>query len=237
MRVVAHVLSGVRQIRFDFPRLSRTQQQERVRAWARETLQRLGISLTVIGEPPMQGPALIVCNHISWLDIVVLHALTPCRFVSKAEVKRWPLVGILAAGGATLFVERKSRRDAMRVVHDMAGALKEGDILAIFPEGTTGDGSNVLPFHANLLQAAISTEAPAHPVALQFREDDTNGPSRAVSYVGDESLVGSVWRTLSARGVRATVAFGAPQRSDGRPRRAWAEDLRQEVAALRERQP
>ncbi|MEA3194214.1 MAG: 1-acyl-sn-glycerol-3-phosphate acyltransferase [Betaproteobacteria bacterium] len=196
-------------------------------------LRRLGVELSVEGTPARTGPMLLAANHISWLDIVVLHASCHCRFVSKADVKRWPLIGTLAAGGDTLFVERRSRRDAMRVMHEMAQALKDGDILAVFPEGTTGDGGTLLPFHANLLQAAISADSPVQPVALQFIDGATGTRSRAVSYVGDESLLGSIWRTLCAEGLRADVAYGAPQRAGGRARRAWAEDLRDEIAAMR----
>jgi len=232
-RVWLHVLGGFAQIMLLFPRLSRQARDSRVQAWARGTLERLGVELTVVGTPARSGPMLIVSNHISWLDIVALHATCHCRFVSKADVKRWPLIGTLACGGRTLFVKRESRRDAMRVVHHMVEALQEGDILAVFPEGTTGDGHSLLPFHANLLQAAISADVPVQAVALQFLDGRTGKPSAAVSYMGDESLVGSIWRTLCAKPLSARLAFGPPQRAGDRSRRAWAEDLRREIAAMR----
>ncbi len=141
-----------------------------MQAWARRMLEVLGIALQVRGQPPLRGPMLLVANHISWLDILVLHAARHCRFVSKADVKRWPLIGALATGAGTLYIERESRRDAMRVVHHMAASLRSGDIVAVFPEGTTSDGMTLLPFHANLVQAAISAQAPVQPVALQFVE-------------------------------------------------------------------
>jgi len=231
-RVAMHVVGGMAQIKLRFPRLTKQQRHESVRAWATEMLRRLGVTLSIAGGPATSGPMLLVSNHVSWLDIVALHATCHCRFVSKADVGRWPMIGTLAEGGDTLFVERRSRRDAMRVVHEMAEALRAGDVLAVFPEGTTGDGSALLPFHANLLQAAISADSPAQPVALRFVEGETGALSRAVSYMGDESLVGSIWRTLSARGLRAVVAFGTPQRAGGRDRREWAEDLRREVSVL-----
>jgi 1-acyl-sn-glycerol-3-phosphate acyltransferase len=176
---------------------------------------------------------LLVANHISWLDILVMHAARHCRFVSKADVKHWPLIGTLATGAGTLYVERESRRDAMRVVHHMADALRSGDVLAVFPEGTTSDGRTLLPFHANMLQAAISADAPAQPVALSFVDAASGQLSLAASYVGDDTLVGSLWRTLTAPPLAAVVTFGMPQHAQGRERRAWAAALREAVMELR----
>jgi 1-acyl-sn-glycerol-3-phosphate acyltransferase len=231
--VWSHLLSGAAQIMLLFPRLTKQQRDLRVKAWARKLLDRLGVELAIVGTPALGGPMLLVSNHISWLDIVALHAACHCRFVAKADVKRWPLIGTLASGGDTLYVERRSRRDAMRVVHQMVQALKGGDVLAVFPEGTTGDGSAVLPFHANLIQAAISAGAPVQPVALQYLDGRSASARAAVSYLGDESLLGSIWRTIRARHLRTVVKFGAPQRADGRDRRAWAQDLHAEIVAMR----
>ena len=234
LRVSGHALAGLAEIVFRFPGLAQERRDQQVQVWASRALRCMGVELRVAGVPPVAGPLLLVANHISWLDIVVLHAAHHCRFVSKSDVKHWPLVGTLATGAGTLYIERTSRRDAMRVVHRMAQALQDGDILAVFPEGTTGDGSGVLPFHANLLQAAIAAKAPVQPVALQFIDGASGLPSRAVSYVGDESLPGSFWRTLCATQLRAEVAFGMVQTADGRERRAWAHDLRAAIVALRQ---
>lgn len=233
-RVLLHVLSGLAQILFVFPRLAQQQRDLRVQVWADKMLACLGVALEVSGRPPATGPMLLVANHISWLDILVLHAARHCRFVSKSDVRHWPLLGRLAGAGGTLYVERASRRDAMRVVHHMAQALKQGDVLAVFPEGTTGDGIGLLPFHANLIQAAIAARSPVQPVALRFVDGHSRAHSRAASYVGDETLLGSVWRTLCADRLRAVVVFGTPQLADGRDRRTWAHDLRSAIAALRD---
>ena len=230
--VLAHVLAGLLHIVLLFPRLSAAQRDLRVQVWASRLLRRLGVELTLSGTPPLVGPMLLVANHISWLDIPVLHAARHCRFVSKSDVKHWPLVGVLASGAGTLFIERESRRDAMRVVHRMSQALQDENILAIFPEGTTGDGTALLPFHANLIQAAISAHAPIQPVALRFIDGRTGAPSQAMSYIGDESLLGSVWRTLCATRIRAVVSYGAPQLAAGRDRRTWARDLHAEIARM-----
>lgn len=231
-RVLVHMLHALAVIALRFPSLTQEQRDLRVQVWAAAMLPRLGVTLDVDGAPPTIGPVLLIANHVSWLDIVVLHAAHHCRFVSKADVGRWPIVGQLATGAGTLYIERKSRRDAKRVVHDMVQALQEGDILAVFPEGTTGDGSALLPFHANLIQAAISAPAPVQPVALRY-VDAQGRNSRAVSYVGNESLVGSIWRTLGATGLHAVVRFGLAQQADGRDRRGWARDLQAEVQRLR----
>ena len=110
-------------------------------------------------------------------------------------------------------------------------------MVAIFPEGTTGDGISLLPFHANLLQAAISADAPVVPVGLRFVDDLSGDTSLAPSYVGDESLLGSFWRTLCAPGITAVVSYGPPQRAEGRDRRTWAGDLHDTIDALRIRGP
>ena len=234
LRVLAHLLVGAWTVRRVFPRLSPQQREAQIQAWARTLLAHLAIKLVVNGAPPSAGPVLLAANHISWLDIVVMHAARHCRFVSKADVQQWPLVGLLATGAGTLYIERESRRDALRVVHHMAECLAQGDVLAVFPEGTTGNGAQVLPFHANLLQAAIAAKAPVQPVALHFADCTTGAMSFVSCYIGDDTLVQSVWRTLKANNLEAVVSYGVPQTADGRDRRAWAVDLREAVIALRE---
>ncbi len=235
VRVLAHVIVGFVTILVRFPRLSRAQRELRVQAWSLGLLGRLAIKLVVTGNPAISGPMLLVSNHISWLDIASLHAARFCRFVSKADVKQWPVIGVLASGVGTLFIERESRRDAMRVVHHMAESLRAGDVLAVFPEGTTSDGLTLLPFHANLLQAAIVANAPVQPVALQFIDQRTGQVSQAPCYINDDTLFGSVWRTLCTPGIAVVITFGEPQTAQGRDRRAWAADVRAAVALLRAR--
>ena len=121
----------------------------------------------------------------------------------------------------------------MRVVHHMVEGLQQGKILAVFPEGTTSDGKTLLPFHANLLQAAISAQAPVQPVALHFADQSSGALVFSPCYVGDDTLVQSVWRTLCASGVVAVVRYGDPQPCTARDRRQWAADLRDDINALR----
>lgn len=233
-RVLLHLVAGLGTIFFRFPRLSQAQKEMRVQAWSLQMLVCLGIRLIVKGAPARQGPVLLVANHISWLDISALHAARYCRFVSKSDVKDWPVIGRLADGVGTLFIERRSRRDARRIVHDMAASLAAGDVLAVFPEGTTGDGVRLLPFHGNLLQAAITANAAVQAVALSFVDENTGQNSLAPCYMGDETLLASVWRTLATPGIAVHVHFGEIQAPEGRDRRAWAADLHAAIAKLRQ---
>jgi 1-acyl-sn-glycerol-3-phosphate acyltransferase len=233
LRMLAHVGTGLWTIYRHFPAMDPIARDNAVQAWADAMLKCIGVRVQVFGEVPKTGPVLLVSNHISWLDILVMHAARHCRFISKADIAHWPLVGALATAGGTIYITRESRRDALRVVHHMADCLRAGDVLAVFPEGTTGDGSTVLPFHANLLQAAISADAPVVPIGLRFTNACTGLPSFAPCYIGNDTLVGSVWRTLCAHDLVAVVKFGDAQHSAGRDRRAWSADLREEVIALR----
>lgn len=232
--VLGHILGGLWIVAVRLPRLPQTQQNALVQVWAVELLGHLGITLDVRGQPPVSGPVLLVANHISWLDIPVMHAAHHCRFVSKSDVQDWPLVGTLATAAGTLYIERSSRRDASRMVGQMEAALRDNDVLAVFPEGTTGDGRALLPFHANLLQAAIAAEAQAQPVGLRFVDQASGQLSHAPSYTGDETLVGSIWRTVCAPPLVAVVHYGQPESAQGRERRAWIAHLRQSVDALRQ---
>ncbi|MDQ3059500.1 MAG: 1-acyl-sn-glycerol-3-phosphate acyltransferase [Pseudomonadota bacterium] len=234
LRVLGHIVAGLWIVAVRLPRLPQEQQNNRVQVWAVELLGHVGITLQVLGQPPVTGPVLLVSNHISWLDIPVMHAARHCRFVSKADVQDWPLVGTLATAAGTLYIERSSRRDAVRMVGLMEEALRQNEVLAVFPEGTTGDGRTLLPFHANLLQAAVSVNVPAQPVGLRFVDQASGTPSHAPSYIGDETLIGSIWRTVCAPPVVAVVHYGQPELARGRERRAWIQHLRHTVDGLRQ---
>ncbi|MGE8318722.1 MAG: lysophospholipid acyltransferase family protein [Comamonas sp.] len=231
-RLGLHMLCGLWTIYTRFGRFSHAERNRAVEQWAAQLLRCCGVELKLLGVPPQAGPALLVANHLSWLDIPLMHACKHVRFVSKSDVKQWPVVGTLASAGGTLYIERSSRRDAMRTVERMAQALREGDLVAIFPEGTTGDGRRLLPFHANLLQAAIDAEAPILPVGLCFYDRATGAPSYAPSYVGDETLLGSIWRTVTAPPLVAQVHYGELEHANGRDRRAWGHHLHRRVDRL-----
>ncbi len=228
-RLVLHVLHGMAVMALRFPSLDAAGRQARIQWWSAGLLRAVGVGLQVRGTPRL-GATLLVANHVSWLDIAALHAAVPqARFVSKADVRRWPLLGWLVAGAGTLFIERERKRDALRVVHAMADALRAGETVAVFPEGTTGPGPALLPFHANLLQAAIATATPIQPAVLRFA-DVQQRFSPAVQFVGETTLLQSLWRVATARGLVAHVDLLPPQRSAHADRRALAEHLHQCMA-------
>lgn len=223
-RVAGVVLQGLAIVLGRFGRLDAAQRREQVRGWSQRMLAALDIALEVDGTP-RPGAKLFVANHISWLDIIAINAVAPARFVSKAEVRHWPLINRLVDAADTLYIERERRRDALRVVHQVAEALQAGDTVAVFPEGTTGDGHALLPFHANILQAAIATEQPVQPIALRYA-DARHAVSPAVAYVGDTTLLQSLWWVTGAQGLRIRVSLLPAEGSRHLDRRALAERVR-----------
>lgn len=229
-RCVVHGLHGLCIVLFRFPSLAIVERQARIRWWSAKMLRLIGVDLRAEGTPA-SGGVLLAANHISWLDIMVVHAVVPeARFVSKADVRSWPLVSRLVDSAGTLYLERERKRDALRVVHDMAEALRAGQTVAIFPEGTTSTGHGLLPFHANLLQAAIATATPVQPVALRF-PDRTHAVSEAMEFVGNTTLAQSLWQTACGDGVVARLVFLAPRASAGVDRRVLAARLRADIGA------
>ncbi|MEI6029255.1 MAG: lysophospholipid acyltransferase family protein [Betaproteobacteria bacterium] len=234
LRAVLHVLHGLAVVLLRFPRLDAAGRQRRIAWWAKKMFAVLGIRLDVQGSF-RPGAKLIVANHVSWLDIMAVHAVCPqARFVSKADVQAWPVVGRLVGAAGTLYIVREKARDALRVVHQMADALASGDTVAVFPEGTTGLGHEPLPFHANLLQAAIATQVPVQPVALRYA-DERHGVSPAADFTGDISLARSLWMLAGAQGLRVQLDVLPAEGVRHADRRALAAHLRQEIAGALER--
>jgi len=229
LRCVVHGLHGLAIVLLRFGAFDAAQRHARIRWWSLRLLRLMGITLHVEGTAHAGG-TLLVANHISWLDIAAVHAVLPhARFVSKSDVKAWPLLSHLVASAGTLYLERERKRDALRVVHQMARALAAGDTVAVFPEGTTTDGRVLLPFHANLLQAAIATAAPVQPVALRF-SDATQRFSAAVEFIGATTLLRSLWRVACGQELVAHVTLLAPRASARVDRRVLARLLRDDIA-------
>jgi len=228
LRLVLHIVHGLWVAARKFGSATEAQRCAHIQWWAAKLLRLMGLSLQVSGRF-QNGPQLLVANHVSWLDIIAVHSVCPqARFVSKSDVRGWPVLGWLVGKAGTLFIERESKRDALRVVHQMAEALRQGDTVAVFPEGTTGEGHEPLPFHANLLQAAVATGTLTQPLALRYSE-----PGHAVSptakWVGDTSLGESLWRIATTPGITVHVTVLPMQDPAGLERRALATVLRQRI--------
>jgi 1-acyl-sn-glycerol-3-phosphate acyltransferase len=223
-RVLVHGLHGLAIVWLRFPAYAPSRRQARIGWWSAKLLRLMGLALQASGTP-RPGAKLVVANHVSWLDIAALHAVLPeARFVAKADVRHWPLVSRLVAAAGTLYLERENKRDALRVVHQIAQALQAGDTVAVFPEGTTGDGRHLLPFHANLLQAAVATATPVQPAVLRFF-DPTHEVSPVVEFLGDTTLTQSLWRIVAARGLGVEVRLLPAEASAHADRRALAAHL------------
>lgn len=229
-RVALHVAEGVFRAAFQFPRLDGAQVAHVKRRWSLKLLQLFNVRLKVRGDPPGVAPrsAMVVGNHVSWLDIFAIMAVSPSHFVSKAEVRNWPLIGWLSARTGTLFLERGRRQDTVRVNIAMRELLLGGERLAVFPEGTTTEGGEVKPFHASLLQPAVDARAPICPVAIRYCRPD-GSVSVEASYAGELSFAQSLRRILAQEEIHVELVFGAPIDSAGKSR---AELARQSETAI-----
>ncbi len=206
LRLVVHLLQGLLTVALLFPFHAKQRRCHAVKIWSGDLLRILGVSLHAHGSPARIRPLMFVANHVSWLDIFVLNAVIPVRFVAKSEVRSWPAIGWLSARTGTLFIERGRRRDTARVSGLVAEALQAGDVVAVFPEGTTTDGSQVLRFHSSLLQPALAAEAGVQPVALRFERNDGSVCVEA-AYDGDKSLWHTLLQIVAQREIRAQLHF------------------------------
>ena len=230
-RFLLHLLRGVFTVALAFPFFTAPRRRAAVKRWSQNLLRILGIRLHVHGEPPRRTPGravMLVANHVSWLDIVVINAVLPVRFVAKSEVRAWPVIGWLSAKTGTLFFERARRRDMARIAGRVSAALHDGDVCAVFPEGTTTDGSRVLQFHSSLLQPALIAGAEVHPVALRFERSDGVLCTEA-AYDGDKSLWSTLQSIAAQPVIHAHAWFLDAVSGEHTRRRALAEAARQAI--------
>jgi len=203
LRVILHLLQGMATCAFVFPLAGPALRERRIRNWSRRLLAICGVRLVVRGALP-DSPALIVCNHVSWLDIFAINSCRPCRFVAKSDIRDWPLIGWLCDRVGTIFIARGRQRDVRRIFQGLVASIHAGERVAFFPEGTISLQGTVLPFHANLFEAAIDAGVPVQPYALRYL--DHNGrPHPAVEYVGDTTFVQSMLTILRHRGITAEL--------------------------------
>ncbi|MFE2010374.1 lysophospholipid acyltransferase family protein [Streptomyces sp. NPDC059491] len=177
-----------------------------VRRWVRAVVRAFGVRVRYEGRTPgpADGPLLVVANHVSWLDIPLVAAVLPGRMVAKAEVRRWPVLGVLAALGGTLFLDRDGLRALPGAVRGMTGVLAAGGRVVVFPEGSTWCGRAGGRFRPAAFQAALDGGADVQPVRIAYR------PTGAAAYVGDDPLGASLWRVVTTR--RLTAEVRLPER-------------------------
>ncbi len=225
------MLKGVAIVLAMFPLLSK---QARLRIewrWHRDLLGILNVRLRLHGDAPDLSVhnMFLVSNHISWLDIYLLNAVRPVSFVSKSEVRSWPVVGWLAHKTGTLFIDRTKRHDTARVNHEIASVLNQGGCVAVFPEGTTSDGSMLRPFYASLLQPAVHSKCKVWPLAIRYTHVDGT-LNTAPAYVDDMSFGGSLLQILSQPVIYADMVFRQPIPAHGKTRRELAREAELAIA-------
>lgn len=220
-RLVLKLLEGLLLIGCVFPHIRPSERDVIIECWCREVLDVLSIRLNLRGETPpgRVSSVLFVANHVSWMDILVINACRRVRFVAKTEVRQWPLVGWMAARTGTLFLKRTSPHELARVTKGVAASLRRGDCVALFPEGTTTDGTSVQSFHSGLFESAIAAEALVWPVAITYKRPDGSLDSD-IAFVGSQSLVSSIVNVLARPATQAQLSFTSPVESSAGDRRA-----------------
>ena len=196
-----------------------------IRQWQHEALAILGVHVRVHGER-IDGPALFVANHISWIDIGVMLTVIDAGFLGKAELRDWPLLGFLVVRGGTIFIQRGARDAAASASEEIARRLASGASAAVFPEGTTSiGGPHMRRFHPRIFEGARRVGAPVQPVALVY-------DSALVPFVDDEAFWPNVWRVLGADRIEVDLYLLPPVETEGRDRRSIARDAEDEVARI-----
>ncbi len=229
IRLFLHVISGFLQS-FVYPRFSRNIQRRMMQRWAKGLLTILNVHLQYCGKPPgHEVPrVLFAANHVSWLDVLVMMAACPTRFVAKSEINGWPVLGLLSRNTGTLFIERSKRSDTLRINQSIGEVINNGERVTIFPEGTTSNGQVLNHFYASLLQSAVSIDAQLYPVAICYRNMDGDICQEA-AYI-DSSLVSSLKKILSQPRIDVELSFTDPISCHGKNRRELARLSEQAIA-------
>ena len=230
-RVALHVVTGMAICALLFPWLSSAGRERQTRRWSRQLLGMCGVSVEhTPGSAPALAHAMVVANHVSWLDIFVINALHPCRFVAKAEIRAWPMMGWLAEKAGTVFIARGQRRDLRHIFQGLVSSLQAGERIAFFPEGTTALQGRLLPFHANLFEAAIDAKVPVQAFALAY----VNGDGKlhaSVEYGDDTTFMQSMLAVLQGSPVTARLCCLPALATEGAHRRDVALAAQAAVAA------
>ena len=229
-RVFLHLLAGLAACALVFPWAGQARRESVTRRWSRQLLGICGVSVEQAGATQALEHARIVSNHVSWLDIFVINALHPCHFVAKSEIRDWPVLGWLADKGGTVFLARGNRRELRHIFKGMVASLQAGQRVAFFPEGTTAKPGTVLPFHANLFEAAVDARVAVQPFALCYL-DAGGAPHPGIDFSGDMSFAQNMLQILAGPPVRARLACLAPIAAAGAHRRELAQAARDAIEA------
>lgn len=231
-RLITHLSQGVATAAVILPRLTPKMREERIRGWCEQVLDILHVKVHAHGHVPETDTraALFVANHISWLDIWVLKAQLPMRFVSKSEIRSWPVIGWLAEIAGTLFVERNKRQETARTMSSVEDALKTQDNLCFFPEGTTTDGTELKPFKPSLFQAAVNAQAQVWPTMI-FYSHPHGGPNTEIAYSGETTILESLSAVLSQQEIVVELEFAEPLETQGYDRRQLAQLASHSIAS------
>lgn len=198
-RILLHTLLGLAIAAFVWPFTHKNRKLKLTKWWCTGLLRCFNIKVLIRGTPPSNlSGAMLVANHVSWADIHALNSVMPLRFIAKLEIKNWPIFGYLVKKSDTIFIDRTSRKDAARIVGVASDALKNGDNLGFFPEGTTTDGTHLLTFKSSVLQAAINANATIWSVAIRYPNIDGK-PNLAMAYAGDTGLGESMMNVLKQK--------------------------------------
>ena len=197
--------------------------------WSRFACRVLGIRVSTRGSMPPSG--LLVCNHLSYLDVAVLSSIRPCVFVAKRDVAAWPLFGRLARAGGTIFVDREHRLSSSAVVDLVQDAIASGSVVVLFPEGTSSDGTTVLPFKSALLESAVELRCPVAAAAIEYALDE-GSVAHEVCYWRDMILVPHLLNLFFKREIRSNCSFSVPKIPSG-GRKEIARELHDEVVSIR----
>lgn len=233
LRLIVAVVNAFQILWFKFPRASREKKLALIQNWSNNFLKVLGLHLHV--EPSHESRQasavnLVVSNHVSWLDVLVIQSICPSVFVAKLEVQRWPMIGHLATACGVIFVDRGSTQAARKMVDDVAAALHHGYTVAGFPEGTSGEGDTVHVFHANLFEAAIKNDSRVLPMALRYTHAHTNAICREAAFVGELGFLDSLHRIIKTGRINVRVKLGPALPPQGHSRRTLAHLSHQHVA-------
>lgn len=220
--VVCHIIYGILLVCI-FPVLNQNIRRRTLKHWSRKLLDMLQVRFAAHGNyhPAEMLGRLLVANHVSWLDVIALNAVVPACFVAKSEVRNWPLLGWLCHRAGTLFIKRDIRRDTVRINRTIAEMLRQDECIVLFPEGTSTDGELPGHFHSSLLQGAIDVDADICPVAIRYH-DETGKANSDAAYVGDMSLVESLWKILCSPSLHVTLFYLPPLPRTDKNRRMLA---------------